>query len=367
MFGENKGLEKSAEYEKLIEVFGAKTFDEEIAKKFHKKHKFILLNMVFAHRDFDKYLEERGRGGTVAIVSGRGPSEELHLGHLCLFEFIKYLQEELNAKVFIPLSDDEKYVFQKIDNLDTAYKYALSNALSIISLGYDERNTTLYISSRSRWVYRLAISFSIYLTYNTVKATFGFTDETNIGEIFYAATQAAHILGPTIWNNYPVVVPIGMDQDPYMRLSRDIAGRLKIFKPASLYLRFIRGLTGEPMSASKPETSIFITDTPETIKTKIWAAFTGGRATIEEQRKLGGETEKCVVYEWLSIFHLRDIEEINEHYRKCRNGEILCGECKIMLTETLIKYIDDHRRKRRENIDKLQRYFEHEIENNIKI
>jgi tryptophanyl-tRNA synthetase len=361
VFGIPKSIEKSSDYEKLIEVFGAKEFNEELAGKFKNKHKFIQLRIVFAHRDFDKYLEEGGTGKTLAIVSGRGPSDELHIGHLVLFEFIKYLQEELNAKVFIPLSDDEKYVFQKVESLDVAYKYALSNALSIISLGFKEEDTKLYISTRSGWVYRLAISFSKHLTYNTVKATFGFTDEVNIGEIFYAATQAAHILGPTIMHGYPVVVPIGMDQDPYMRLSRDIAGKLRVFKPASLYIKFIRGLTGEPMSASKPETSIFITDTPQTIRNKVWAAFTGGRATVEEQRKLGGETEKCVVYEWLSVFHFKDIKDIEEHYWKCRRGEILCGECKNILTKTLTRYMEEHNRKRMENVGRLQKYFEHEI------
>lgn len=362
MFGEIRELEKSSEYNKLIEIFGALPFNEEILNKFREKHIFLQLNMVFAHRDFDKYLKEKEDGKTVAIVSGRGPSEELHLGHLCLFEFIKYLQGELNAKVFIPLSDDEKYVFQKVDSLEKAYKYALSNALSIISLGFKEEDTKLYISTRSEWVYRLAINFSRNLTYNTVKATFGFEEETNIGEIFYAAVQASHILGPTIMYNYPVLVPIGMDQDPYMRLSRDIAGKMKIFKPASIYLKFIRGLTGEPMSASKPETSIFITDPPEVIKRKIWAAFTGGRATIEEQRKLGGEPEKCIVCEWLSIFHFKNLNEIREHYNKCIHGEIICGECKNTLTKTLIKYVEEHNRKRKENIDRLPKFFEHEIQ-----
>lgn len=362
MFGDIRILEKSSDYNKLIEAFGASPFNEDLVKKFREKHKFIYLKMTFAHRDFDKYLKERDEGKIVSIVSGRGPSEELHLGHLCLFEFIKYLQDELNAKVFIPLSDDEKYVFQKIDNLETAYKYALSNALSIISIGFKEEDTKLYISTMSGWVYRLAINFSRNLTYNTVKATFGFEEEANVGEIFYAAVQSAHILGPTIMYNYPVVVPIGMDQDPYMRLSRDIAGKLKIFKPASIYLKFIRGLTGEPMSASKPETSIFITDTPEIIKKKVWNAFTGGRTTIREQRMLGGETEKCVVYEWLSIFHFSNLKEIEEHYNKCKQGEILCGECKDMLTDKLIRYVEEHNRKRMKNIDKLHKFFEHEIQ-----
>jgi len=354
-------VKKSADYKKLIEKFGAKPFNQQLKKKLGKTHKLMKLGFIFAHRDFDKYLEMYKRGGRVAIVSGRGPSNYLHLGHLLLFEFIKYLQELLEAEVYIPLSDDEKYFFRKVRNLEEAYKYAIDNALDIISIGYDPEKTHLYVSTKTGWVYPLSVELSRHLTFSTVRATFGFTDETNPGAIFYGAVQAAHILGPTILKGYPVTVPIGMDQDTYMRLTRDIAGKIRVFKPASLYIRFLRGLTGEPMSASNPETCIFTVDDSETVKRKIWEAFTGGRATVKEQKLKGGEPDKCVIFEWLSAYYYEDLKEILEHREKCIGGGIICGECKRMLSEKIVEILVEHRRRREKYRDLLSKYFEHEI------
>jgi len=151
-----------------------------------------------------------------------------------------------------------------------------------------------------------------------------------------------------------------MDQDPYMRLTRDIAERIKVVKPASIYLKYIVGLTGEPMSASKPETCIFTSDTPDIIKRKVWNTLTGGRPTVKEQRKLGGEPDKCVVYQWLTVFFY-NIKEAKEHRRKCLAGELLCGECKRILIEKLNKYLVTLRQKKKKMLDKVEKYFLHEV------
>ena len=46
------------------------------------------------------------------------------------------------------------------------------------------------------------------------------------------------------------------------------------------------------MSASDTTSSIYLTDTPKQIKTKINKyAFSGGKDTIEEHREKGGDTE----------------------------------------------------------------------------
>lgn len=365
IFGEAIALEKKADYEKWIKEFGAKPLTKELIEVFKEKHKFLEFGFYFAHRGFDEYLKAYKRGIEVAVVSGRGPSNYMHIGHFLIFGFVKWLQDTLNAEVYIPLSDDEKYVFGKVKDLNEAYMYAIDNALDIAALGYDPNKTHMYISSQTDWVYRLSLKLSRYLTYSTVRATFGLTNSTNPGVPFYAAVQAAHILMPTIMYNKPVVVPIAMDQDPHMRLSRDIAGKIKIFKPASIYSKYLRGLTGEPMSASNPETCIFTIDSPEIVRRKVWNALTGGRATVKEQRELGGEPDKCVVYEWLIMHHFKNLKEALEHKYKCTSGELLCGECKRKLIETIINLLKEHNEKKIKLIDKLQEFFDHKIDTSI--
>jgi len=356
-----QALEKKSDYIRLIKEFGAKPITDELLKRFKHVHPLLILRHFYAHRDLDVYLDYHDEGLEVSIVSGRGPSNYMHIGHLMLFRFVKWLQDELNSYVYIPLSNDEKYVFGKTRDLDEAYKYAIDNALDIIALGFSEKRTRIFISTRISEIYELSVRISRYLTYNTVRATFGLNDSTNVGVVFYAAVQAAHILLPTIKEGQPVLVPIAIDQDPYMRLTRDVAERLELMKPAAIYSKYVRGLTGEPMSASKPETSIFTVDGPEDIKRKIWNALTGGQPTVREQRKLGGEPEKCVVYEWLRIFVYKDVKDARRHYDACRSGELICGQCKRMLAEKLIQFLEEHRRRKREAIKKLDRYFIHEV------
>ena len=58
-------------------------------------------------------------------------------------------------------------------------------------------------------------------------------------------------------------------------------------------------LTGESkMSASNPNSAIYTIDDEKTIRRKIANAYTGGRPTAEEQRRLGGNPDVCPVYHY---------------------------------------------------------------------
>lgn len=129
-------LTKKRDYERLLKEFGAKPITDRIISSFRKPHKFLLTKLFYAHRDLDIYLKERAKDNPVSIVSGRGPSNYMHIGHLVIFQFVKWLQDELDAEVYIPLSDDEKYVFGKVESLSQAYVYAIDNALDLIALGF---------------------------------------------------------------------------------------------------------------------------------------------------------------------------------------------------------------------------------------
>lgn len=64
------------------------------------------------------------------------------------------------------------------------------------------------------------------------------------------------------------------------------------------------------MSASDPNSSIYMTDKPAQIKNKINKhGFSGGQETEEEHRRLGGDTEVDVAYQYLTFF-LEDDDEL---------------------------------------------------------
>jgi tryptophanyl-tRNA synthetase len=105
--------------------------------------------------------------------------------------------------------------------------------------------------------------------------------------------------------------------------------------PAATYHRFMSGLQGGKMSSSVPESIIALTEPPEDAFAKVKNAKTGGRMTLDEQKRLGGEPDKCTVYELL-LFHLiPDDKEIVEIYHECRSGKRMCGPCKAYTAELM--------------------------------
>jgi tryptophanyl-tRNA synthetase len=123
-------------------------------------------------------------------------------------------------------------------------------------------------------------------------------------------------------------------------------GEYGFIPPASIYHRFMTGLTGGKMSSSKPESHISLTEDPKEAGMKIMKAITGGRQSLSEQKKLGGEPEKCSVYEFL-VFHLsEDDKELSELYEQCKNGTRMCGSCKKDVAARIQVFLAEHQKAR---------------------
>lgn len=334
-------LEKvSGDLKRMYEQFHIRPISE--LRDILPRSRYLDMSILIAHRDLDVILKEK----TWAIVSGRGPSGPLHLGHIMLFELVAWFQRTFDVYAFIPLSDDEKYVFGKIEDLEKADSWALENARWIASLGFDPKKTRIYISSMHPWVYKYSIVVSRYLTLSTVKNALGIDDSKNVGIPFYAAVQIVHILQPTLDFGFRTLVPIGLDQDVFMRLTRDVAERLKIKKPASVYVKFLPGLQRVPMSSSAPETAIYLTDDDSAVYRKIMRAHSGGAISTAHQRYQGGNPYDCVIFEWLQAFHFRTRSEAEEYAYACRTGQIICGyDCKILAYEAIRQYLRELRHK----------------------
>jgi tryptophanyl-tRNA synthetase len=85
-------------------------------------------------------------------------------------------------------------------------------------------------------------------------------------------------------------------------------------------------------------------------------AFTGGRPTIAEQRKFGGNPDICPVHQYFYFLFEEDDKKMEELNSTCRRGEILCGECKELLAERVGKFLLNHQRKRKQARNVLQKY-----------
>lgn len=108
------------------------------------------------------------------------------------------------------------------------------------------------------------------------------------------------------------------------------------------------------MSSSVPDSYIALTDDPKEGAKKVKRAKTGGRVTLEEQKKLGGISEECSVFELLLFHLLEDDEELLEIRQECVSGTRMCGSCKQLAAEKMSEFLKDHQEKRelaREHLD----------------
>ncbi|HKG88889.1 MAG TPA: tryptophan--tRNA ligase [Nitrososphaeraceae archaeon] len=360
-------VEGEIDYNKLIENFGTQTITPEILMKVKdligEIHPMLKLQYFFSHRDFDWILSKYENGDKFYLYTGRGPSGMIHMGHLLPWIFTKYLQDKFNVKLLFQITDDEKFLYSQDRTLDEIKHYTYENILDIIAVGFDRRKTKIIVDTKHiKHLYPIATQLAKRITFSTAKAVFGFSNSTNIGMIGFPSIQATPCFLPSIieGKQTPVLIPAAIDQDPYWRMTRDVAERLGYHKPAQIHSKFLPGLgISGKMSSSKPETALFTTDDPEVIDKKVSSAFTGGQATVALQRKLGGNATGCPVFWYLRYFF--DTErESDERLLKCKSGNLLCGECKSDLAKDSKSFIVNFKKRRESAKDIIKEFMYNE-------
>lgn len=360
-------VEGEIDYNKLIENFGTQTITPHILTKVEdligEIHPMLKLQYFFSHRDFDWILSKYENGDKFYLYTGRGPSGMIHMGHLLPWIFTKYLQDKFNVKLLFQLTDDEKFLYGQDRTLEEIKHFTYENILDIIAVGFDHRKTKIIVDTKHiKHLYPIATELAKRITFSTAKAVFGFSNSTNIGMIGFPSIQAAPCFLPSIIEGKPtpVLIPAAIDQDPYWRMTRDVAERLGYHKPAQIHSKFLPGLgISGKMSSSRPETALFTTDDPEIIDKKVSSAFTGGQATVALQRKLGGNATGCPVFWYLRYFF--DTErQSDERLLKCKSGNLLCGECKSDLAKDSKSFIIDFKKRRESAKDIIKEFMYNE-------
>jgi len=231
----------------------------------------------------------------------------------------------------------------------------LELAKELIAYGFDPRKTYFIIDQIYTNIYNLAVKLSKKINLSEIKATYGYKNEENIGLHFYPAVQAAHILFPQEKHGIKnVLVPIGPDEDAHIRISRDVARKEGYNLPSILHIFFLPGTDGEKMSKSR-NNAIFLRDSTEEIRKKVNKAFSGGRDTEEEQRRLGAMPEKDVSLFYLTKLFLNE-KESEKLIHEYKTGKILSKDVKHMLTEELIRFTHDFQEKlKKVNIKDLEK------------
>lgn len=410
-------VEGVVNYSRLIEEFGLSDFSK-LLNSIPNAHKLMRRGVVFAHRDYERIIEAMKKKEPFAVMSGFMPSGEIHFGHKMTMDEIVWHQK-MGAKAFVAIADLEAHLVRGI-SWDKTRELGVKYVKSIIALGLEE-NSVIYFQSKNEHVKNLALELSSEVNFNEMRAIYGFTGEMSVSKAIVSLIQSADILHPQLkefGGPKAVVVPVGVDQDPHLRLTRDLASRMKIFSlekidrgvrvrskreeflekvaklgfetrkfsghvdvfgneeeiekeireleialggyafipPSSTYHRFTTGLVGGKMSSSKPESYISLFEEPDLAVKKLRNALTGGRATAEEQRREGGNPESCVVFEFYAFHLVEDDKELERIREDCKGGRILCGKCKKYAENLLLEFLKEHKEKADEAESKLGDY-----------
>ncbi len=371
-----------------------------------------------------------------AILTGLMPSGKMHLGHKMVIDEVIYYQS-IGADIFIAVADIEAFATRG-HTLKETEELALNEYIpNYIALGLKPENCHIYFQSKNSDVKDMGYILGKKINWSQMVSTYGFNGAINMAHIFSPLLQTGDILHVQL-EKYggirPTLVPVGVDQDPHIRLSRDVAQAYRIYnttetkdkkigvfvktnkdikklldnaekiirklgfnqlkrineykaiyindakekdilkidnllaksegklgsfgfiQPSSTYHRFITGFTGEKMSSSKPESSIFLTESPETARKKIMNAKTGGAVTSKEQKISGGKPDECMIYE-LFLYHLIDDDrELKNIYTSCKKGEQMCGNCKKYSAELMSNLLIDLNKKRKMAFEKIKDY-----------
>jgi tryptophanyl-tRNA synthetase len=416
------------DYGKLFEEFGISSF-EEILNELKDPHPYMRRKIIFGHRNYDSVLRAMQEHRPFAVMSGFMPSGRAHFGHMMVMNEIIWHQQQ-GADAYAAIANMEAHAVRGI-SWETCRSLGINEyILSLIALGFQpQENSHIYFQSENYRMRNLAFELGTEANFSEVSAIYGFSGETHISHMESVMAQSADILHPQLaefGGPKPVVIPVGADQDPHIKLTRDLAHRTRKFlveqregyisirgkaanselmqaaeqvllkgkfgkvkryeehidlneienrqgladgtlreaidqiiikletklggygfiPPASIYHRFMTGLAGGKMSSSKPESHIALTEDPKEAAKKIMRAITGGRQSLSEQRKLGGEPDKCSIYEFL-VFHLSDDDkELLELDAKCRSGSRMCGTCKKDVAERIQRFLTEHQQAR---------------------
>ena len=348
------------DYNHLYEEFGIQKFDD-ICSVVPNPNMYIRRGVIFGHRDFGRVLAAMIKGEDFAVMSGIKPTGEFHLGTLMTAKEIIYFQQQ-GAQAFYAIADIEAYEDNRLSFKETE-KIAIGNVADLLALGFDPKKGHIYRQYKEQRVRDLAIHFGAGVTLATMKAIYG---ERHIGLYLSALVQAGDILMPQLKDfggPKPTVVPVGVDQDAHLRLTRDLANKFrrkfKFVPPSSTYHKILKGLDGSPkMSKRNPMSYFTLNETPKAIGKKIMSAFTGGKATVEEQKEHGGIPEICPIYEIEICHFVEDDNEVVETYKCCKCGNLLCGEHKARTKKIVTQFVEEHQRKREKLVDKAREILE---------
>jgi tryptophanyl-tRNA synthetase len=164
------------------------------------------------------------------------PTGDPHIGHKLVFDEIIWHQQQ-GGDAYGLIADLEAHSARGLSWAEID-EHTRNYILSLLALGFDPEAGELYRQSANREVQDLAFELGAEANFSELQAIYDFDGETDVSHMQSVVTQMADILYPQLEEPKPTVIPVGPDQDPHIRLSRDLAARLRYFGVTEAYASF---------------------------------------------------------------------------------------------------------------------------------
>ncbi len=290
------------------------------------------------------------------ILSGMRPTGKLHLGN-----YLGALQN------WVELQQDYRCIYTVVDihaltTLESPAGVAeiqpsiLEMVLDWLAAGVDPEQSILFVQSQVPEVMTLHTLLGMItplgwlMRVPTFKEKVRQMDETeesvNYGLVGYPVLQTADII------LYKAdTVPVGQDQLPHVELAREIVRRFnhrfgETFPEPQAKLTeapLILGLDGQHKMSKSLDNHIDLAASEEETQKRVLSAFTDPQRV---RRNIPGRPEVCNVYSLHQLFSPSD--EVDTVYRECTTAERGCVDCKRHLAQSINRYLEPMRERRRE-------------------
>ena len=109
--------------------------------------------------------------------------------------------------------------------------------------------------------------------------------------------------------------------------------------------------------SSSGEGVILLSDSPKEVETKIKKyAFSGGRDTLEEHRKKGGNPEIDVSFQYLKMFFEPDDKKLQKIHDDYKSGKLLTSELKQITIDKINAFLKEHQKNREKAKKQLDKF-----------
>ena len=221
----SKGIKN---YDEICEKFGLEKIDHTTLPEPTHLHR---RGIIFAHRDLDSILNARKAGKPFGVLSGLMPSGQMHLGHKMVIDQARWFQD-LGGDVTIAVADLEAHATRGL-SLEKCRKYAVEEYISnYAGMGLNPDKTSIYFQSERAIVQKMGFTLGTKTNLSEMEAIYGFSGKTSLAHVQSPLVQAGDIVHPQL-EEYgglrPIVVPVGMDQDPHIRLTRGMVSKTNWF------------------------------------------------------------------------------------------------------------------------------------------